>query len=137
MAVHADADAGVALAAAGDREKAIARLVAAYHTARALGARPLAALAAHELETLGEDVRRRLGRGAPRLGDAGLTRRESEVLRLVSKGLTNREIARDLFLSPRTVDVHIRNLLAKLGCRTRTEAARRAAELGLITTPVA
>jgi len=108
------------------------RLVAAYHTARTLGARPLATSAARELELLGEDVTRRLGRGAPRPGnDAGLTPREQEVLRLVAAGLTNRDIGQKLFLSTRTVDMHVRNLLAKLGCRTRTEAARRAGELAL------
>lgn len=58
--------------------------------------------------------------------------RELEVLRLVAAGLTNRETARKLFLSPRTVDMHVRNLFAKLGCRTRTEAVRRAGELALI-----
>jgi DNA-binding NarL/FixJ family response regulator len=54
------------------------------------------------------------------------------VLRLVSVGRTNREIARELFLSPRTIDMHVRNTLTKLGCRSRTEATRRAAELGLL-----
>ncbi|MBT2492700.1 AAA family ATPase [Streptomyces sp. ISL-96] len=127
--------AGVALAAAGDRGKAVERLVPAYHTARALGARPLAAAALRELEALGEDVRRRLGRRAARHSDpAGLTSREREVLRLVAAGLTNSEIAGGLFLSPRTVDMHVRNLLAKLGCHTRTEAARRAGELALLET---
>ncbi|MDP8929638.1 MAG: AAA family ATPase [Actinomycetota bacterium] len=131
------ARAGAALAAAGDRDKAVERLVAAYHTARALGARPLAATALQELEVLGEDIERRLGRGAARQGVAGgLTRREQEVLRFVAEGLTNREVAQELFLSPRTVDMHVRNLLAKLGCRTRTEAVRRAGELTLLETPV-
>jgi len=131
------ARAGVALAAAGDRDKAVERLVGAYHTARTLGARPLAATAVAELEVLGEDVQRRLGRRAARQADvAGLTPREREVLRLLAAGLTNREIAGDLFLSPRTVDMHVRNLLAKLGCHTRTQAVRRAGELGLLDAAV-
>jgi DNA-binding NarL/FixJ family response regulator len=54
------------------------------------------------------------------------------VLRLVSVGRTNREIAQALFLSPRTVDMHVRNVLTKLGCRSRTEATRTAGELGLL-----
>lgn len=125
--------AGTALAAAGDRDKAVERLVAAYHTARTLRARPLAASAVQELEGLGEDVQRRLGRRATRRGDpVGLTPREEEVLRLVAAGLTNRQVAGELFLSARTVDMHVRNLLAKLGCHTRTEAVRRAGELGLL-----
>lgn len=129
------ARAGAALAAAGDRTKAVERLVGAYHTACTLGARPLAADVALELEALGEDVRRRPGHRAARQSDApGLTRREVEVLRLVAVGLTNAEIAARLFLSTRTVDMHVRNLLGKLGCHTRTEAVRRAEELAVITT---
>ncbi|WP_175408264.1 LuxR family transcriptional regulator [Streptomyces sp. TRM64462] len=128
------ARAGTALAAAGDRTKAVERLVGAYHTARSLRARPLAAAAARELEALGEDVRRRLGPGAARQTDTvGLTRREGEVLRLVAAGLTNSEIAARLFLSTRTVDMHVRNLLTKLGCHTRTEAVHRAEQLAVLT----
>ncbi len=61
-----------------------------------------------------------------------LSRRELEVLRLIAVGRTNRDIGSELFLSPRTVDMHVRNILAKLDCRSRTEAARRAGELGLV-----
>ena len=76
---------------------------------------------------------RRLGvRAAADAEGAGLSRRELEVVRLLAVGRTNREIAHDLFLSPRTVDMHVRNILRKLDCRSRVEAAQRASELGLI-----
>jgi DNA-binding CsgD family transcriptional regulator len=125
-----------ALAAAGERGLAIERLTAAYRAARRLGARPLASAAAEELARLGEKVERRLGRrAAGELEHAGLSRREVEVLRLVSVGRTNREIAQTLFLSPRTVDMHVRNILTKLDCRSRTEATHRAVGLGLLEVP--
>jgi DNA-binding NarL/FixJ family response regulator len=125
--------AGVALAAAGEREVALERLCDAYRTARKLGARPLAAEAAREVAALGESVVVRLGRRAVADADwSGLTRREREVVRLVAVGRTNREIARDLFLSTRTVDMHVRNILRKLDCRSRIEAAGRAREMGLV-----
>ena len=82
---------------------------------------------------LGESVAARLGpRAEADAGGAGLSRRELEVLRLVAVGRTNREIARDLFLSPRTVDMHVRNILRKLDCRSRGEASHKAGELGLL-----
>jgi DNA-binding CsgD family transcriptional regulator len=130
---HVELRAGAALAAAGERELAIERLCDAYRVARKLGARPLAAAAANELGTLGESVVARLGVRAEADADGGgLSRREREVVRLVAVGRTNREIARDLFLSPRTVDMHVRNILRKLDCRSRVEAAGRARELGLV-----
>jgi DNA-binding CsgD family transcriptional regulator len=99
--------AAIALAAAGERGLAIERLTSAYRAARRLGARPLAREAAEKLAHLGEQVERRLGRrAAGELEHAGLSRREVEVLRLVSVGRTNREIAHELFLSPRTIDMH-------------------------------
>ena len=125
--------AGVALAAAGEREPALERLRDAYRSARKLGAKPLAAEAASEVAALGEPVVRRLGRrAAADANGAGLSGRELEVMRLVAVGRTNREIAQQLFLSPRTVDMHVRNILRKLSCRSRVEAAHRAGELGLL-----
>lgn len=125
--------AGVALAAAGERELALERLSSSYRTARKLGAQPLAAEAARQVAELGESVSQRLGRRAAAATDGvGLTRRELEVLRHVSIGRTNREIAEELFISQRTVDMHVRNLLAKLECRSRVEASHRAGELGLL-----
>jgi len=63
----------------------------------------------------------------------GLTPREHEVLRLVAQGQTNYEIARVLTLSVSTVKTHIEHIIAKLGVSDRTQAAVRAAELGLLT----
>jgi DNA-binding CsgD family transcriptional regulator len=110
----------------GEREAGIERLVDGYRAFRKLGARPFWLQAAAELEALGEPVDRRLGRrAAGDLERGGLTRRELEILRLVAVGRTNREIARDLFLSHRTVEMHVRHVLAKLDCRSRTEATPR------------
>jgi DNA-binding CsgD family transcriptional regulator len=126
--------AGVALAAAGEREEALERLCDAYRCARKLGAGPLASEAARQVAALGESVAQRLGsRAAAAAGDeVQLTRRELEVLRHVSVGRTNKEIAQELFISPRTVDMHVRNLLGKLDSRSRVEASHRAGELGLL-----
>ena len=130
---HIQLRAGVALGATGQREAAVDRLAQAHVTARHLGAAPLAAQAADEVAKLGESVERRLGRrAAADYENGGLSRRELEVMRLVASGRTNREIAAELVLSTRTVDMHVRNILTKLGCRSRTEAAARASALGLL-----
>ena len=60
-----------------------------------------------------------------------LTRRESEVVALIARGLTNSEIAAELVLSKRTVEHHIANILAKLGCTNRVQIVRWAIENGL------
>ena len=126
--------AGVALAAAGDREAGLERLREGHRLAQSLSAAPLASEIATEIVALGASLADQLGqRAAADHETAGLSRRELEVIRLAATGSTNREIADQLVLSTRTIDMHMRNVLAKLRCRTRTEAARRVAELGLLT----
>lgn len=125
--------AGVACTAADQRAAAISHFTSAYRTARKLGARPLATRIAQALEALGEPVVERLGsEAAGRLHSGDLTRRQREILQLVAQGQTNAEIARALVLSPRTVEMHVANMLAILDSRSRADAVRRAAELGLI-----
>jgi len=61
-----------------------------------------------------------------------LSDRELEVLRLASRGMTNKEIGRDLFISDRTVQGHLRNIFEKLGVASRTEAVTLALQRGWI-----
>jgi DNA-binding NarL/FixJ family response regulator len=61
-----------------------------------------------------------------------LTKRELEVLRLVAQGQTNQEIAQSFVLSTLTVKTHVQHIIGKLGVSDRTQAAVRAAELGLL-----
>jgi len=61
-----------------------------------------------------------------------LTKRETEVLRLLAKGKSNRAIARELVISEKTVKTHVSNILSKFGVRNRTQAVRRARQLDLI-----
>lgn len=88
-----------------------------------------------------EYIRRILVEVGGKAGDMGagvgslvepLSEREVEVLRLVTEGLSNREIAAKLFISAGTAKTHIHNLCGKLGVRNRTEAAMRAKELHLV-----
>ncbi|MCX4528274.1 LuxR C-terminal-related transcriptional regulator [Streptomyces sp. NBC_01565] len=60
-----------------------------------------------------------------------MTSRERDVLRLVAAGNTNRQIAEELFISPKTASVHVSNILAKLGVAGRGEAAALAHRLRL------
>jgi DNA-binding NarL/FixJ family response regulator len=55
-----------------------------------------------------------------------LTPQERQVAQLVSEGLSNKEVAAQLFLSPRTIDAHLRRVFAKLGVTSRTQLARLA-----------
>jgi DNA-binding CsgD family transcriptional regulator len=111
------------LAATGDAEGARAAREAATETARRLGAQPLLGLLGQTAAapTPSRDVRQ------------SLTRRESEILALVAQGRTNGEIGRQLFISTKTVSVHVSNILGKLGASGRTEAAAIARRDGLLS----
>jgi ATP/maltotriose-dependent transcriptional regulator MalT len=76
--------------------------------------------AVRELRRLGHRVRRAASGGA----DGPLTEREREIADLVAAGRTNREVAEQLVLSPKTIEAHLRNIYAKLGVRSRVELAR-------------
>ncbi|ACY96438.1 helix-turn-helix transcriptional regulator [Thermomonospora curvata] len=121
------AEAAEAALAGGERDLAARRLQEAEALAGRLRAAPLA-------RRLEETARRgRLNGTAPSAARSpyGLTPRELEVLRLVAQGRTNREIAEVLFISAKTVSVHVSNILAKLQVPTRGEAAATAHRLGL------
>jgi ATP/maltotriose-dependent transcriptional regulator MalT len=147
MAAHASA---AILIAKGHAGSAVGPLRSAFATWQRVGAPYIAArirvLVADALEALGDVDGAQLEREAAltvfrdlgalpdvdRLETAGrratekpfgLTGREMEVLRLVSKGLTNREISKELFLSEKTVDRHLSNIFAKLDVPTRTAAS--------------
>jgi DNA-binding CsgD family transcriptional regulator len=119
--------AGAALAAAGETAPAADQLREAHEIFAGLGAARAAGQCAAGLVALGRKPpwRARGGRRADLL-----SRREGEVMALVAQGLTSRDIGGHLFLSPRTVEMHVQNSLDKLGCRTRAEAVRRLSELG-------
>jgi two-component system, NarL family, response regulator LiaR len=68
----------------------------------------------------------------PELQRLGISKREYEVLELMAQGLSNQEIADKLFVSLNTVKTHSSNLFMKLDARRRTQAVRRAKELGLL-----
>jgi ATP/maltotriose-dependent transcriptional regulator MalT len=110
-----------------DRAGAGPPLRQAHAAAAALAARPLR----EAVERLARQAGAELGDGTgPR--PFGLTKRELAVLRLLAVGRTNRTIADDLVVSPRTVDMHVRNILEKLDAANRVEAAAVAHRTGLV-----
>ncbi|MGV9693883.1 helix-turn-helix transcriptional regulator [Streptomyces sp. NPDC003444] len=126
------------LAEGGRREEAAALLREARAAAGLLGARPLR----EDVELLAARARLSLApeerppAPAEPADDAfGLTPREQDVLRLVAAGRTNRQIAGELFISPKTASVHVSHILAKLGVAGRGEAAALAHRLHLLDVP--
>jgi DNA-binding CsgD family transcriptional regulator len=101
------------------RTDARAQLRAAHDGFQALGASLWAERARAELRASGERSRRR---DPSTLDD--LTAQEVQIAQLVAEGRTNRDVAAQLFLSPRTIDFHLRNVFRKLGISSRMELAR-------------
>lgn len=120
-------EAALALADA-DEEEPLRRALAELQR---LGARPAAAIVARRLRERGARGLPRGPRPATRQNPANLSPRELEVLALLTEGLRNKEIAERLVLADKTVDHHVGAILRKLGVRTRTQAIREAARLGL------
>jgi len=112
-----------ALRAVGQPGEAEEQVRLAREVALRLGAEPRLA----ELRPLGP-----ARRVAPLRGGQPLTPRELEVLALVAQGRSNRDIGRQLYISGKTVSVHVSAILAKLGATGRTEAVALASRVGLI-----
>jgi DNA-binding NarL/FixJ family response regulator len=123
----------------GSRAEATSALQSAHQTSQRLGAAPLR----RELEGLARRARIDLAQPQPTKEVAparpaepfGLTPREREVLELLAEGRTNPQIAQVLFISAKTVGIHVSNILAKLGVANRVEAAAIAHRGGLVDPP--
>jgi DNA-binding CsgD family transcriptional regulator/tetratricopeptide (TPR) repeat protein len=103
----------------GRRADARAQLRTAHEALGAMGVEAFADRARHELAATGETVRKRSVET-----HAELTPQEAHIARLAAGGLSNPEIGAELYLSPRTVEWHLRNVFAKLGVSTRRQLRR-------------
>ncbi len=108
----------VVLRASGEPDRGMQQADRARELASGLGARPL-------LDELGSFR-------VASVHDGKLTPREAEILALVAAGRSNGEIGQQLFISAKTVSVHVSNVMAKLGASSRTEAAALARQAGLL-----
>jgi class 3 adenylate cyclase len=131
-------EAEATLAVRGSREEAGAALVRAAVVADEIGALPLR----RAIDDLAMRARIDLSRATSAAGaipaavpapghDLGLTARETEILGIVAHGRTNRQIAEELFITEKTVGVHMTNILGKLGVASRMDAAAIADRLGI------
>lgn len=115
-----------AMVAGNNKPGARRRLAEARELADRLGAAPLLG----QIEALAE--RAGIGPRSASAGAHGLTARELAVLRVVARGLSNAEVAKELFVSPHTVATHVASIFRRLNVRTRTEAVAVAHRDGLI-----
>jgi DNA-binding CsgD family transcriptional regulator len=122
---------GRCLLAAGERDDALAVLSDAQARLRQLGARWDADRVALVLRQNGKEVPVASRRGRRGYGDE-LSPRELEVVALVTRGLTNRQIGKALFVSPKTIELHVGSAMRKLKVTSRTMLAVAAKETGLV-----
>jgi DNA-binding CsgD family transcriptional regulator len=108
-----------------------ADLQSAHDELQRLEAKPAAGFVARRLREVGARVSRG-PRPSTRENPANLTARELEVLTLVAQGLRNADVAKQLFLSEKTVGHHVSAILRKLDVRTRGEAGAEGARLGIL-----
>ena len=111
---------GEALRRNGKRVEARVHLRSALTVFEQLNAEPLAARTAQELRASGETARRR-----DPSTETALTPMERQVAELVARGLSNKEVAAQCWISPRTVAFHLRNVFTKTGITSRSELAHR------------
>lgn len=132
-------EAACAAAASGDKTVAREYARSALLLTQNMGATALSARITSRLRPLGVRLDARTVRDRPRTGWDSLTRTEVTIAELVAAGLNGTEIARQLFISPRTVQTHVSHALTKLDLRTRVElaahAARRHADAPVPVTP--
>ena len=118
-------DLGLALLRAGSTTEALTHLDAAYSAFTGAGSHRETRRVRARLRTLG--IRKRQAAVArPDRGWESLTKAELAVVQIVAEGRTNREAAAVLFLSPETINTHLRHAFTKLGIRSRVELARLA-----------
>jgi len=106
----------------------------ALATFERLGARPAAAWAVQRLRELGARCIPRGPRTAARSNPANLTARELEIVPLLAAGQRNADIAAELFVSAKTVEHHVSNILTKLGVQSRTDVASAVAQIAFVPT---
>jgi DNA-binding CsgD family transcriptional regulator/tetratricopeptide (TPR) repeat protein len=100
-----------------------------------LGARPVAEMLRRQLRTAGARGLPRGPRPTTQANPFGLTNRQFEILLLLAEGLRNPEIADRLSTTPKTIEHHVSDVLAKLNVRSRADAVRLAFQLGLVPQP--
>ncbi|SER45700.1 ATP-, maltotriose-and DNA-dependent transcriptional regulator MalT [Lentzea xinjiangensis] len=120
---NAAEDLGALLAAGPDRAAPVRALETALELYREIGASRDSARVLGRLRKLGR--RRRAEPARPESGWAGLDDTERAIVNLVAKGQTNRQISAQLFMSPHTVNFHLRKIFRKLGISSRVELAAR------------
>jgi non-specific serine/threonine protein kinase len=108
------------------------RLATAYRQGRSLQFQEIVALALSLLEDVSQTLSEAGTLAKDQAPESPLSTRETEVLQLVAEGLTSKQIGNQLFLSPKTVDYHLRSVFNKLGVDSRAQAVAVAARRGIV-----